>query len=195
MEYKVKSSTDLTANEIKSILDGWGIVEWSNLTSDEFTQKFINSEFHTLYDGGELVSLCRINNDFSFKIDGKVYKIAEMVGLVSLVKGSGYGKELLTHLRANQQSRDIECIGFCYAHNRGFYQKCGIEVLEGYAKFFKEPSEKKGEWIASDDDDVICVNLSAATILQIKGLNKANFAYLEVKNIDLPEVCRISQVK
>jgi hypothetical protein len=98
------------------------------------------------------------------------------VGLVSIVKAHGYGKKLLERLRENLRSRKLECISFCYEHNRGFYAKCGIKVLYGAAKFFREPMGSL--WAISDDDDVLDINLSPQNLRILESLNAKNLAYL-----------------
>mgnify|MGYP001458600022 CR=1 FL=1 len=176
MEVTIKSAKELSEVEIKKILSAWGVNDWMNLSTEEFQAKFQNSKFYLLYDNKELGAILRINYDFEFQVKEIMFQIPELVGFVSLVQSKGYGKHLIQFLRHDMIAKDTECIGFCYAHNRGFYQKSEIEVLEDKAKFFYESIEE--EVIPSDDDDILNINLKPETISLLKVLDDNNMAMI-----------------
>lgn len=175
MKYTVMNAEQLSETDIKTILRAWSILEWKNLTSEQFKTKFKKSAFHFLYEKDTVVALLRVNDEFFFRNKDIVYNIPELVGLISLVPGKGFGKELLARLKESLLEEDRECLGFCFENNRGFYEKCGFEVFEGKAKYFLE--QDKGKWVSSEDDDVLNINLKPSTIQVIKALSLENFAF------------------
>jgi N-acetylglutamate synthase-like GNAT family acetyltransferase len=177
MNYIIKQANEIDSKFIPQILKAWGISEWIDMSNEQFVEKFSDSEFHIVLDNNEIVSVLRIYKNFSFNVNEKVYNIPEMVGLVSIVEGRGYGKFLLENMKKNLVERNVECIGFCFEHNRGFYSKCGIEVMEGKAKFFLE--EQEDRLVPSEDDDVININLKPETREAIINLTKDNPAILK----------------
>lgn len=176
MKHLVKKTNQITEVERSKILNAWSIEEWKDLTDKEFSEIFKTSEWHLLYDDEVFVAVVRVNTKFSFNIGENEYNVSEMVGLAALEKGKGYGKEIVLRLIESLKDRNIECIGFCYEHNRGFYEKCGVEVLTGLAKFFLE---KHGdECVLSDDDDVINVTLTEKLRSEIFKLSYESPAYI-----------------
>lgn len=174
MEYKIKAASELTDSEISEVLKAWNIEEWYSMSAGDFKKRFASSVFHLLYDNERIVSLCRVMPDFRFKIDEQVFNVHEFVGFVSIVQGKGYGKELITRVRETLKKQGSECIGFCFKRNRGFYEKCGVRVLEDYAKYFMEPADADGSMQVSVDDDVVDINLSLKTYIAIMCLKADN---------------------
>jgi hypothetical protein len=189
MEFIKKSALELTPVEIGILLGAWSVQEWKMMTVGQFQEKFINSDFYLLKETDEIVALLRVNNSFTFRVGERTVNIPELVGLVSLVQKKGYGKIILEKLKIDLMQNNKECVGFCFSYNRGFYEKCGIEVLPGVAKYFKE---RDGEaWRDAEDDDVINVYLSEINREMILGLNAGNNAYLiEVEGKD-EMVCKV----
>jgi N-acetylglutamate synthase-like GNAT family acetyltransferase len=176
MKYYIKSSAEVTQNEVKTIIETWSIEEWKYLTLKEFSELFKSSDFHLLYDQGLLVSALRINKEFSFDVNGELFSIPELVGFVSVIQGRGYGRHLLKKLKNTLKESNVECIGFCSSSNRAFYEKCGFEVFENQAKYFYELNDKK--LVPSDDDDVVDINLDAISKEKILSLGKDKKAVL-----------------
>ena len=91
----------LTVSEVKTILQHWEIKEWLNFTVQEFNERFSDSEFHLLADqNSNILCVTRINFDFKIEVNGAVFSISELVGLVSVVKMKGYAKRLTRILSA-----------------------------------------------------------------------------------------------
>jgi GNAT superfamily N-acetyltransferase len=175
--YTIKKSTELTTQEINTILQYWEIEAWMQMTEEEFRHAFKDSAFHLLtYNGSEILCLARINFDFSIQVGQQLYRIAELVGLVAAEKGKGYGKALIGHIRDYVENRQIEVIGFCEKELRPFYQKCDVPILYDQAKQLRE--KKGNEWVSSTDDDVLIIHLSEDSIRLFNSLNTQNLGYL-----------------
>ncbi len=177
LQYRVKQTADLQAQEIKTILRHWEITEWQQLGEKEFKKLFTHSEFHLLTDANfKIVAAARINFDFKIKVEAQVYELAELVGLVALEKRCGYGRKLMQELVTNLKKRNIEAIGFCEKENRPFYQKCQIPIMQNQAKQLREPAGEK--WLIPEDDDLLDINLTLKTALLLKSLSPNNLGYL-----------------
>ena len=175
--YLVKKAIDLTDTEIAIILHAWNVNEWMGLSAPTFREMFSESEFHLLLnDQTTILALARINFDFRIKVAGKTYEIPELVGLVSIDKGKGFGSTLLTNMIASLKSKNIEALGFCEQNLRPFYEKTGITLLYNQARFIKELNDQ--DWIAGTDDDILNLTLSNNMIQLLEGLNEKQPAFL-----------------
>lgn len=175
--YTIKETSRLSLKEINIILTHWDVPEWKNMSSEKFRSVFSQSEFHLL-TGPDSKLLCASRINFRFKIEVKqiIYNVAELVGLVAIEKGKGYGKRLLIHIQQNLIKRNIEVIGFCEKPVRPFYKKCSIPVLYNKARYLVEMTGD--EKVISSDDDILNISLQPATLKVIKGLNKQMTGHL-----------------
>ncbi|MCG2613328.1 GNAT family N-acetyltransferase [Terrimonas sp. NA20] len=171
-----KSADQLADTEIGVILTNWEMKEWMAMDAPTFRHKFRHSEFYLLIDKNEcILSLARINNNFSLRIPDKTYNFAEFVGFVSVEKQKGYGSLLLRKITKEAKDRNIQMIGFCEQRLRSFYTKNGMEVLADKARSIYE--EQDGEWIESTDDDIVVLNLSEENKDVLNSLRKDFPAY------------------
>lgn len=175
--YIIKETSQLTLKEIKVILMSWDVPEWRNMSSEKFRNVFSQSEFHLLASpDSKLLCIARINFRFKIEVQQVIYDIAELVGLVAIEKGKGYGKKLLAHVQQNLVRRNIEVIGFCEKPVRLFYEKSGIPVLYNKAKYLVEMTGD--EKVISSDDDILNINLHPGTLKVFKGLSKQMTGHL-----------------
>lgn len=175
--YTIKETSQLSLKEIKVILTYWDVPEWKNMSSEKFRSVFSQSEFHLLTTtDSKLLCVARINFRFKIEVKQVRYNIAELVGLVAMEKGKGYGKKLLAHIQQNLVKRNIEVIGFCEKPVRPFYKKSGIPVLYNKARYLVEITGD--EKMISNDDDILNITLRSATLKVIKGLNKKTTGHL-----------------
>jgi GNAT superfamily N-acetyltransferase len=176
-QYERKRAHSLSQDEISTILRHWEVPEWSGLTAGEFHETFERSEFYLLRDQDlRVLSLARLNFNFGIRIGGRVFKVAEFVGFVSVEKGKGYGTSLLRHIAADVQLRNIETIGFCEKNVRPFYEKCGIPIYQNKGRYLREKTSRG--WVASADDDILDIHLSLDTAKAVKGLNMLTRGYI-----------------
>ena len=176
--YIVKTPTELSEEEIKTILEAWDVEEWKNMNSDEFKTRFDKSEFHLLADeNAQLLSVARINHKFRVKIGETVYQISELVGFVAIVILHEYGKTLLSKTAENLKSRNIEAIGFCRKRTSRFYETTGFNLFYDKVKFIRE--WKDGAWFTPvEDDHIVSVTLGEKTSPLFENLSDENPAYL-----------------
>jgi hypothetical protein len=178
VSYHIKTPEMLSASEIKTILQHWEVEEWLSFTVDEFNERFSDSEFHLLVDqGSNILSVTRINFDFKIEVNGSVYKLSELVGLVSVEKMKGYAKRLIMDIICNLKSRDVECIGFCEKKLRPFYEKCEVAILYGQARYLKEKPFSE-EFEPNTDDDILNINLSGHIENLLSDINDQNTGYI-----------------
>lgn len=186
LQHSIKSIKTITQEEIQIVGKHLGLAK---LSVSDFGNMFSNSDFHILTDNGHLVSFARINHDFNLKIGNNHYSFAEFVGFVSIVKGKGYGSQLLKEIVENLRGKNIECIGFCEKPLRPFYQKNFIESLYDKAPFIKESVD--GEWLSATDDDILCINLSEKNKELLWELNNENPAFFFDKTVLLRKLIHI----
>ncbi|AYZ11357.1 N-acetyltransferase [Chryseobacterium arthrosphaerae] len=180
MRYQIKSTDELTENEIEHILQLWDIDVWNTMKADYFRTFFKNSEFHFLLDAEEnILAVIRVNFDFTLEISGKALPFAEAVGLVSAHRKKGYGAQLVRHFRDHVTLQKMETIGFCHQELRPFYEKCDIEIVYDKAKMIKESIGS--EWVNSEDDDILIFNVSQERKELLRQLSAQNNAYLITK--------------
>lgn len=175
--YKIRNATELSPSEIEIILEYWQVEEWKKMNTSEFKKKFTQSEFHFLTDeASNILALARINFDFKIQIQNELYAIAELVGLVAVVKMKGYGKKLIKNIQSSWKERNIEAIGFCEKQLRSFYEKCAITIMVDKAKQLRE--RESNQWIIPTDDDILDVSLSRNSLSLLKDLSSTNIGYL-----------------
>lgn len=177
MTYTIKKAEELTDYQIQKIIELWEHEEWNSLEPNDFKNLFKDSEFHMLSDAKEeIASVLRLNFDFVLKIADILYSFTEMGGLVSSQKRLGYGSKLVQLVAENVAQRNLETIGFCFSDLRPFYEKCSVEILADIAKNIKE--KEGGEWVISEDDDILVIHLSEEKKNLLSQLTPENYAYL-----------------
>ena len=175
--YDIRTAAELTEQEIAILLQYWNVEEWRNMTACTFRQRFMRSLFYLLSIGDTgLCCAARINFDFSIALPGRERSIAEMVGLVSLEKGTGHGRELLQRIYDTVNGQRIEVLGFCEKALRPFYEKSGIPVLYDKAKCLRE--KNNNNWVIPDDDDILNLSLSPVSLQLIENLSMEQPGYI-----------------
>ena len=176
-EYQIKNAAELTTAEIALFLTHWNVGEWLSLTPAEFREKFTHSGFRMLKDAdANTLSLARINNNFNLEIDKKIFRFAELVGLVSVERNKGYGRELLNCIKAEMRAAGVPAIGFCERQLRPFYNKCGVQIIYDKARSI---FERVGDGLQpSTDDDILVLNLSEDLHNVLNALDENRRAYL-----------------
>jgi len=58
----------------------------------------------------------------------ETFSFLNIGGIIANEKGKGYGKQIMRAIREYLISSDTIGLGFCFPHNQGFYEKCGLEV-------------------------------------------------------------------
>ncbi|MBK1895829.1 GNAT family N-acetyltransferase [Chryseobacterium paridis] len=177
MIYSIKKPEELTAQEIETIIALWENEEWMGMEVNDFKILFKDSEFHLLLDLDEkIASVLRLNFDFNLKISDHVYSFAELGGFASVQKGKGNGSQLLQHSMNTIVTRDLQTIGFCLSDVRPFYEKCNVPILYDKAKYIQE--KDGGDWVPSEDDDILIIHLSEENNNLFQQLDLQQPAYL-----------------
>ena len=74
------------------------------------------------------------------------------IEVISNVKGSGYGKIVMTSIRDYIQKKDVIMLGYCMPYNAGFYEKCGFTISKKSGQRFVY--YKDGKAIRNQDGQV-----------------------------------------
>lgn len=173
----IKRANELTETEIETILRYWAVPDWISMSPEDFTAAFSDSEFHLLKDESDnMLSFCRLYLRFCLRIGSQKREMAELVGLVSVIPGKGYGLTILQHVMEQVILRDLSTIGFCESGLRLFYEKLRIEILPGQARYILEMSSEG--WKASSDEDILILHLPAALRQELILLSHDRPAYL-----------------
>ncbi|WP_366143263.1 phosphoribosylanthranilate isomerase [Soonwooa sp.] len=175
LKYIIKKASEISDEDIKTILNLWEIEAWKNMSSQDFKTYFQDTEFQFLLnEQNEILALLRLNPNFVLEIDHEKFQFTEMVGLVAAVKGQSYGSVLLQRFAQNAKENNRQIISFCEAPLRNFYRRNNIEILKNKAKFIQEFDD--GTWQTSEDDDILIINLNPENKNSLAQLNENNIA-------------------
>lgn len=86
----------------------------------------------------------------------ETFSFLNIGGIIANEKGKGYGKQIVIAIREHLISANKIGLGFCFPHNQGFYEKCGLKVDVTPIKRFiyKNEGEEKtaeGQYIIYQD--------------------------------------------
>lgn len=68
---------------------------------------------------------------------GRIYNILGIGNIIAVDKGQGYGKQLMTAIKAYLHEHKTIGLGFCAPEVSPFYVRCGYHVVEGLAGRFR----------------------------------------------------------
>lgn len=124
LQYIIKKASEVSDEDIKTILNLWEIEVWKNMSSEDFKIYFQDAEFQFLLnEQNEILALLRLNRNFVLDIKHEKFQFTEMVGLVAAVKGQSYGSVLLQQFVQNAKENNRQIISFCESPLRNFYKK------------------------------------------------------------------------
>ncbi|MBI4999423.1 GNAT family N-acetyltransferase [Candidatus Gottesmanbacteria bacterium] len=123
-----KNALELTDKEIKEINDA------------------CVREFHDSM--GQLISVEPV------KFKDETFSILGIGGIVSNIKGKGYGKKIMTAIKQYLIKNCKTGIGFCGLFNRPFYEKCGFFVNQNSLQRFVY-YEKSKKIVNVEDEAVL----------------------------------------
>ena len=122
----------------------------------EFFEFYKSDIFFLVKNNNTIVSCGRLRNvEIEIEIDKIRFNLFGIADIISVARDMGYGKILIQAIiEYLKNNGNITAIGFCKSSNSNFYLKCGLEILEGFVKYFKY---KNGDNLIfnNDDNDVI----------------------------------------
>ena len=162
------------------------IKKWSETMTDAFggdeildvkdKKKYSKDKFFIATDKKKIVSMGRLI-PIKIKFAGKDYDIKGIAGIVSVEKGKGYGKALMTSIKKYLEKNKKTAIGFCGRKNDGFYIKCGFKIKKNISERFIYTNENGKAFWDNEGDDVV----------YLEGKDKFMEKILSNKlNIDIP---------
>jgi hypothetical protein len=91
--------------------------------------------YFLLRDRDDLVAFGRLHSiDVEFRETR--YEILGIATIIAIIKGSGFGRELMNEIKLYVNQSGKTAIGFCDPKVSGFYEKCGYSILqEGMSHF------------------------------------------------------------
>ena len=85
------------------------------------------------------------------------FSILNIGGLISNIKGRGYGREIVLAIRGHLATTGDTGLGFCFPRAQGFYEKCGLKVETSSTHRFvcirgeERHKEQEGQYIVYQD--------------------------------------------
>ena len=87
----------------------------------------------------------------------KKYMLAGIGDMISVVRGKGYGKQIMTAMRKYAKAKKWTVVGFCGRHNTEFYVNCAYKIAKNEVIRFihkkKYGTLEKNTW----DKDVVYI--------------------------------------
>lgn len=107
-------------------------------------------------DQGRLAAFGRLHDTIAVDFRGEQYQILGIASVVAVVKGRGYGRELMIGMKQYIHQPGLTAVGFCAPEVSSFYAKCGYQILAGGVSRFRFIGEE-GRELPPDhgDDDVL----------------------------------------
>jgi hypothetical protein len=152
---KIVKNLNLTGVQ-KSLINKARVKEWGKDEKKNFSKDFEpGTEWFFVKDGVNVVSLGGLR-PIKIEYSGKKYNIKGICSIISLVKGKGYGKNLIGRMIAHLKKNGKSGLGFT---GKGvFFRKAGLEVKKNFIKRFVYRNPKTGKEIVDDDGDGIYFN-------------------------------------
>jgi GNAT superfamily N-acetyltransferase len=146
---------------------------WSNEFGESRVSKNIYKEFDAnvlffeVVEAGKIVSVGCLNS-VTVEFMAKKYDIQGIGGIVSVIKGKGYGKKLITAIRQYLKKKKLVGIGFCLKKNIPFYEKGGFftdtKIVKQFVRRDEQGKLHSGE---NSDDAVIYFNIRSGLVGKI----------------------------
>ena len=137
---------DLSENDLKVINDS----RFKEFNSQSLIKPLRDNEdwnkiYFLLKESEQLLAFGRLH-DVNVECQEKTYQILGIATIVSVIKGKGYGFELMQSMKKYILSTGKTGIGFCNKNITEFYRKCGLGILEnGQDRFeYSEPARYQG---------------------------------------------------
>jgi hypothetical protein len=137
MEHIHKKGSELDRDEL-DVINKWRVKEFRSdtLWGPGTLPAFGDSEMFLLKDNGTLLAFCRLRPIKITVYSRTGTNIWGLGAVVTIVRGKGYGKMLLSDVITFLDSGDKVMVGFCSPDNSGFYEKSGFSVLpDGATRF------------------------------------------------------------
>lgn len=126
----IKPGTDLILSEL-AFINEWREKEFGEiLTWDkEHIEWYGFRTVFLVYKENELVSFGNLR-PLKVSFQDEVYPVWGVAAVVSIVKGKGYGRELMESMISFASEKNEMIIGFCEEKNIGFYNKTGFKTIK-----------------------------------------------------------------
>lgn len=141
---------ELTDAELKHINDAvFG--EWKIPAKNR--EEFKETLFFFLKDGEQILAMGGLMTTTPVIFNGEEFTILGVVEVVATIKGKGYGRKVVDHLREYAMQRQFSVLGYTMPKTTPFYEKCGFNI-ETYSthRFVYNYNGKK---IADDEGQVL----------------------------------------
>jgi len=130
----VKKGKNLTPQEIREVNEAkareWQIPPMSR------HQIAVSTFFHLRNQAGELLSLVQLLNIPPFEFNKEIFRLTGLGGMISNIKGKGFGRELIQGVIKYLDEKDLTTIGFCDDEVAEFYRESGLPIISGLTKKF-----------------------------------------------------------
>jgi hypothetical protein len=138
------------------VINKWRIAEFN---SETFISPLPdNSDWEKPYffvkNNDILMSFGRLHTIYVHFHRSELYSILGISTVISIEKGKGYEKMIMTKMREYIKERNMTAIGFCNPSNSIFYEKCKYSIIKNGVRRFTFLNEDEKE-LPSKPGDII----------------------------------------
>lgn len=130
----IKKGNELSPEEIDDVNKAKAR-EWGNSPMGKH-QITISTFFHLRDEKGSMLSLVQLLDIPKFDFNGEEFNLTGIGGMISNIKGKGYGKELLHGVISYLKKKDLTTFGFCDDDVARFYKNSGLAIVPDLTKKF-----------------------------------------------------------
>lgn len=144
---------DKISKKLMGLINNSRVKEWGAVDVTKFSKKvYMKTLFFIVKEEGKVVSFGMLM-PVNIRYEGKTYHIKGIGGIISIKKGKGYGKMLVSSMVDYLKNTKQTGIGFCGQSVTPFYKKAGMKVKKGFiGKFFYIDPKTKKEILDEDPD-------------------------------------------
>lgn len=138
---------------LKKIINQARMNEWGKNETRDFNKDYEpNTKWFFIKDKGKIVSLGGLR-PIKIKYLGKTYNILGICSIISLVKGKGYGKILISFMKSHSYVIAKTLLGF--TTQTEFFKKAGLGTKKNFVRRFIYKNPKTKEEIIDNEGDGI----------------------------------------
>jgi hypothetical protein len=152
MKIKIILNKNLTKSQ-KDLINKSRVKEWGQHSKKDFSKDYEpNTKWFFIKDKNKIVALGGLRH---IKIThlGKKYNIGGICSIISLEKGKGYGKILISFMKSYSYKTGKTILGF--TTKTEFFKKTGLKTEKNFIKRFIYKNPKTGKEIIDNDGDGI----------------------------------------
>ena len=149
-----------------------------------------DSTFFFVTTGDQIVAFGTLI-PISIEFNNKMYNILGFCNIISIIKGQGYGKKLISSMIKFVQKSNQTALGFCYSKVSPFYKKCGLNIEKDFIQRFryrkrindqvdKQTGKEKFEIVIDNEGDGLYIEGSDKFVSVVLAVNKKEHVFIDI---------------